>query len=221
MSETNVFFSTTDVSDVAQKLQQVTAEYEALFGNLSKQIYTSIAHLDNPSDEIAVTLQYVNDAAQAFRQNFGDNSKIACSKGCHHCCHFPIHVPHQTISDISHHLTSTLTPAELSVLTDKLEKNIAARQAPLFRAPCPFLDEENACSIYHHRPLSCRWFSSPDAQICEQSVQDGRDIQQHPVQSRIYQAASDALLAKQKKLTGSKQQLPFIPALLEALQQEN
>ncbi|WP_415882373.1 YkgJ family cysteine cluster protein [Neptuniibacter sp. QD34_54] len=218
MPETDVFFSTADVTDVAQKLQQVTAEYEALFGNLSKQIYSSIDHLDHPSDEIAVTLQYVNDASQAFRQNFGDNSKIACSKGCHHCCHFPIQVPQQTISDISHHLKSTLAPAELAELTDKLEQNIAARQAPLFRAPCPFLDEEGACSIYHHRPLSCRWFSSPDAHICEQSVHDGRDIQQHPVQSRIYQAASDAVLAKQKKLTGSDQQLPFIPALLEALQ---
>ncbi|WP_415889252.1 YkgJ family cysteine cluster protein [Neptuniibacter sp. SY11_33] len=218
MSETDVFFSTADVTGVAQKLQQVTAEYEALFGNLSKQIYTSINHLDNPSDQIAVTLQYVNDASQAFRQNFGDNSTVACSKGCHHCCNFPIQVPQQTISDISHHLKSTLPPTELAELTDKLVQNIAARQAPLFRAPCPFLDKENACSIYHHRPLSCRWFSSPDAHVCELSVLDGRDIQQHPVQSRIYQAASDALLAKQKTLTGSDQQLPFIPTLLEALQ---
>ncbi|WP_415902005.1 hypothetical protein ACMXYR_13605 [Neptuniibacter sp. QD29_5] len=41
------------------------------------------------------------------------------------------------------------------------------------------------------------------------------------MQSRIYRAASDALLAKQKKLTGSDQQLAFIPALLEALKQTN
>ena len=217
MPETEVFFSTADVNHVAQKLQQVTAEYEALFANLSKQISASIAPLEQPSAEIAMTLQYVQDAIWVFNNNFGDNNPVACGKGCHHCCHFPIQVPQQTIADISAHLSQTLAAEELAELIIKLQHNISARVAPLFRAPCPFLDEENACSIYHHRPLSCRWFSSPDAQVCEQSVADGRSIQQHPVQSRIYQAASDALLAKQKRLTGSDQQLPFIPALLTAL----
>lgn len=217
MSEPDVFFSTADVSHVAEKLQQVTAEYESLFGNLSKQIYISIAALDNPTDEIAVALQYINDASQAFTQNFGNNHSVACGKGCHHCCHFPITVPQQTITDISQHIIGTHSKEDIEVLKGRLEQNITARKAPLYRAPCPFLDSENACSIYAHRPLSCRWFSSPDANVCEQSLNDGQDIQQHPVQSRIYQAASDALLAKQKARTGSDQQLPFIPSLLEAL----
>lgn len=103
----DIFFSTADVSHVAEKLQHVTAEYESLFGNLSKQIHISIAALDNPSDEIAVALQYINDASQAFTQNFGNNNSVACGKGCHHCCHFPITEPQQTVADVSTQLTQT------------------------------------------------------------------------------------------------------------------
>ncbi|EAR63109.1 YkgJ family cysteine cluster protein [Neptuniibacter caesariensis] len=217
MSEQEVFFSTTDVAEVAEKLRSVTAEYEELFNRLCKQIYVSIETQASASDQVAITLQYVEDALQAFSQNFPDNSHLACGKGCSHCCHFPIETPTQVITDITQYLLDTRSGSELAALKAKLQVNIQQRVPPLNRAPCPFLDEDNACTIYLKRPLSCRWFSSPDARLCEQSVKDGRNIGQHPVQSRIYQAASTALLAEQKKRTGSDQQVAFIPALLTEL----
>lgn len=217
MTKQDVFFSTADVAEVAEKLRSVTTEYEDLFNRLCKQIYTQIEQQETTSDQVALTLQYVEDALQAFAQNFPDNTAVACGKGCSHCCHFPIETPTQVIEDIAAYLKDTRSNQELDELKKTLAANIEQRLPPLFRAPCPFLDDENACSIYPKRPLSCRWFSSPDARLCEKSVQDGRAINQHPVQSRIYQAASTALLAEQKKRTGSEQQVAFIPALLDFL----
>ncbi|WP_286236899.1 YkgJ family cysteine cluster protein [Neptuniibacter halophilus] len=218
MPDKQVFFSTADVADVASRLQQVTADYEALFENLGKQIYSTIESLDNPSDQLAVTWQYIEDARLAFTQHFPDNSKIACREGCSHCCSFPIQTPHQAIQDIATHLRNSLSDGSLKQLCDKLRDNIARRQPPLFRAPCPFLDQNQRCTIYAHRPLSCRWFSSPDAALCEQSVRSGQSIPQNPLQSRIFQAANAALLAQQKRQTGTDQQLEFIPALLAELE---
>jgi Fe-S-cluster containining protein len=217
MSENNLFFSTGDVALVAEKIRVASKAYEDLFTNLGTQIYTAIRPLENPSDKVSVSLQYIADATVAFEQNFPSNHAVACSKGCHHCCYFPIETSQQVVDDIADYIHQHFTDAEIQHLKTKLAENIAARQPPLFRAACPFLDENKACSIYPKRPLACRWFSSPNADSCEQSVTDGRQIDQHPVKSRIYQAASTALLADQKVLTGSDQQLAFIPALANLL----
>jgi Fe-S-cluster containining protein len=213
-----VFFSTGDVAVVASNIHAANIEYEALFTNLGTQIFVSVTNTNTPSDKFAVALQYITDAIVAFEQNFPGNSKLACEKGCHHCCHFPIETSQQVVDAIASHLTSTLDQADLEILKIKLAANINARSAPLFRAACPFLDNQHACSIYHKRPLACRWFSSNNASNCAQSVIDGRSIQQHPIHTRIYQAATTALLADQKEQTGSDQQLAFIPAIAKALQ---
>jgi len=216
MSQT-VFFSTGDVESVANKLASVTAEYEELFNRLCKQIYTEIAPLTSSSEQVAVALDYVEQSLTAFATHFPDNARVDCAKGCSHCCHFPIETPSQVVEDIFGYLLETRTAEQLESLREAFKHNIAQRQAPLNRAPCPFLAVDNSCSIYHKRPLSCRWFSSPSAGLCQQSLVDGRNIDQHPVQSRIYQAASTALLADQQARTGSAQQLSFIPALLALL----
>lgn len=217
MSEPEVFFTTADVSAAAERLKQVTAEYEELFNNLCKQIFISIKEADSPSAEVAVTLQYIQDSIQAFEQNFPSQYKAACGKGCAQCCHFPIDTTPQVVEDIALYLEANRSKEELEELKLKLQDNIAARQPPLFRALCPFLSEEHACSIYEKRPLACRWFLSPDANLCAQSVVSGQNITQHPVHSRIYEAASTALLAAEQRRSGSALQVKFIPALLGRL----
>jgi len=212
-----VFFSTSDVAVVATQLRAANTEYEALFSNLGTQIYSTIRRTASAADKYSITLQYITDAITAFGQSFPDNQKLACNKGCHYCCYFPIDTSQQVIDNLVTHLKNNYCEDEIETLKEALRENITARKAPLYRAPCPFLDSANACSIYHLRPLSCRWFSSPDATLCEQSISDGRAIQQHPIHTRIYQAASTALLADQKNATGSDQQLAFIPTLLAQL----
>ncbi len=212
-----VFFSTSDVAVVATQLRAANTEYEALFSNLGTQIYSTIRHTASAADKYSITLQYITDAITAFGQSFPDNHKLACDKGCHHCCYFPIDTSQQVIDSLVLHLKSNYCENEIETLKGALRENTTARKAPLYRAPCPFLDAANACTIYHQRPLSCRWFSSPDAALCEQSISDGRAIQQLPIHTRIYQAASTALLADQKNATGSDQQLAFIPTLLAQL----
>ena len=217
MSEQKTFFSTADVAIVAEKIRDASHEYEALFTHLGTQIYSVIEPLENPSDKVDLTLQYIADAEIAFEKSFPTNQTIACQKGCHHCCYFPIQTSQQVVDDIVDYIHHHFSDDKIQQLKAKLIDDIASRQPPLYRAACPFLDENNACSIYSKRPLACRWFSSPDAQNCEKSVKDGRNIDQHPVKSRIYQAANTSLLADQKRLTDSDEELAFIPAILAAL----
>lgn len=217
MSQTEVFFSTADVASVAEQISAATTGYEALFINLGKQIVTTIEPIEDPSDQLAVALQYTKDALIAFQQNFPDNNQIDCKKGCAHCCSFPIETPPQVITDIALFLKQHYSESALDNLKKKLAINISQRQAPLFRAPCPFLDEQNGCTIYEKRPLSCRCFTSPNAELCRLSLDDGRNISQHPVHYRIYQAATAALQTNLKNRGEAYEQIAFIPALLEEL----
>ena len=217
MPNKDVFFTTSDVTEVAKRLTEVTADYEALFNNLCKQIFTTIKDLPTATDEVAVTLQYVKDASLAFTNNFPDQYSPACGKGCGHCCNFPIDAPPQVVEDIATYLESTYSQDGLEELKHKLISNIEQRKPPHFRAPCPFLDESQSCSIYEKRPLACRWFMSPDVNLCIQSVESGQNIPQHPVHSRIYEAAATALLAVEQKRSEQGLQVKFIPSLLERL----
>lgn len=76
---------------------------------------------------------------------------VACKKGCSSCCHMNVSV----------------TKAEADRLAKAVGKSaailaVAPRHDPgeFAGVPCPFLDEQGACSAYADRPLSCRKHSS-------------------------------------------------------------
>jgi Fe-S-cluster containining protein len=90
--------------------------------------------------------------AEAIRMEAGKGSKLACTKGCAHCC--------------STHTTIPVYPLELVGLswyvTEKLagsERNIIKAQLRNYQesAPCPFL-VAGACAVHPLRPVSCRQF---------------------------------------------------------------
>ncbi len=221
MSGSQKYFGEAHVRRVAEKMNEVGRQYEQLFGNLGTQIYTDIVGLKEPAEIMAVCIGHIDVAVSAFRKHFPDPSVIACAKGCCHCCSFPIECPPQVIADIARYLEQHLPAPDLERFRLKLARDIAERKPPLNRGRCPFLDEENACSIYDKRPLACRWFTSPDAKLCELSVEDGRNITQHPILHRIYQAATTALTTAQQQHGLPSGQVPFIPSLLEALENED
>ncbi len=199
-------------------MQEVSTQYEQLFTNLAARMYNDIAELMDASEAMAVCLDHVDRAILAFGNHFPDTTVIACKKGCHYCCFFPIQSPPQEVVAIARHLISTFSSNEQALLREQLTADIARRTGPLQRGQCPFLDEAKACSIYQERPLACRWFTSPDANICKQSVKDGRNIPQHPIHNRIYEAAVASLLAAAKKQGRFHEQVPFIASLLKALE---
>ena len=120
--------------------------------------------------------------------------------------------------DIARYLRSKESAVNLDMLRCKLAQDMKDRKPPLYRAKCPFLNDENLCTIYEKRPLACQCFTSPDPAQCEQSVADGRDISQHLLHHRIYQVATTMLLACAKKQGRPHDQGLFIPSLLSILE---
>lgn len=201
-------------------MNEVGRQYEKLFADLGTQMFTDMVDLNDASEMMAVCSRHIEQALSAFGQYFPDASVVACTKGCHHCCSFPIECPPQVVIDIARYLRSTRSAADLNILRRNLLNDINDRKLPLNRAQCLFLDSEKMCSIYEKRPLSCQWFTSPDAAICEKSVVDGRNISQHPVRHRIYQVATTVLLACAKKQGRSHEQVLFVQSLLSVLEIE-
>ena len=221
MKESLIYFSTARVQEVAQKMKQVGRQYEQLFTYLGRQMFADMADLDDASEMTAVCTRHVEQALSAFGNNFPDVSPVACTKGCCHCCFFPVECPPQVVIDIARHLRAKESAANLSLLRHKLDQDMKDRKPPLYRAKCPFLNAENLSAIYEKRPLACQCFTSPASAQCEQSVADGRDISQHPLRHRIYQVATTMLLACAKKQGRAHDQVMFIPALLSILEIED
>jgi hypothetical protein len=221
MSDTKLVFSPAHVSKVAEEMKSVSQAYEALFSDLGAQILKDINPLSHPSGQVDVTLTHIESALEAFSQHFPSNTPVACKKGCGHCCVYPVKTPIQMISYIAQHLKESLDKEQMTLLKYKMRVNIEQRQPPLYRAKCPFLDEDSACTIYEYRPLACRLFTSPDVQLCLKSVADGSNVSQQPIRYRIYEAATVALQADQKKQDKPYEQVDFIPALLAELTDTN
>ncbi|MFH2093147.1 MAG: YkgJ family cysteine cluster protein [Pseudomonadota bacterium] len=218
MGESQVYFSEAHVEQVAKKIKEISKLYEQLFADFGAQLFSDIADLSDASKIMQVCVSHIETAVLAFGRHFPDSSVIACTRGCCHCCSFPIECPPQVVVDVARHIRNTWSFEDQHLLRQKLTHDMSARQLPFNRAPCPLLDKDRLCSIYEKRPLSCRWFTSPDAALCEKSVQDGSNITQHPVGHRIYQVATTMLLACEKKQGRPYVQVPFVSSLLEILE---
>lgn len=205
------------VGRVARQMNEVSRHYEQLFTDFGIRVFQDIDGLDNASQIMAVCRRHIDEALAAFETHFPDGSDIACAKGCHHCCFFPIECPPQVSIDIADHVMNTFSDSACHELIQKLVRDVEMRQPPFNRFPCPFLGPEHFCSIYDKRPLSCRWFTSPDAALCEKSLKDNSQIPQHTIRQRIFQAATTMLLAHEKKRGRQPVQVAFVPALLENL----
>lgn len=76
---------------------------------------------------------------------------VACGKGCASCCHMNVSMT----SAEAERLGSAIGRVPLPVL-----QPIAHPVETFAGVPCPFLDGQGVCSVYEHRPLSCRKHAS-------------------------------------------------------------
>ena len=217
MSDSKPCFSELHIIRVAEKMQEISRDYEQLFTDFGAQLLSEIERLDDIPEIMDLCIERTEQTLAVFQKHFPVSTVIACRKGCHHCCAFAVECPPQVVLDIAHHIKSSMSQEDQQLLRGKLERNIAERKPPLNRAACPFLDTQHACSIYKKRPLACRSFSSPNAAVCAQSVTDGRNISQHPLLHRLYSAVTTALLRYAEQRGQYHEQVLFIPALLAAL----
>ena len=211
----------TEVEKVAHQMRQVGMEYDKLFDNFGIKLYEKLSTIDDSSKQVEYVNQQLDEILEAFNISFPNKAAIACEAKCSHCCSFPVHCPPQTIEYIARHIETNFSKEEINNLIVAFHKNIKDRKAPYYRAVCPFLDEENFCTIYEQRPLVCRWFTSPDSTLCERSVYSGEPITQQQTQHRIYQLANSALALTAKDKENENVQVEFIPAILKRLNQSN
>lgn len=99
-------------------------------------------------------------------------SRIACAKGCSHCCHANVEVT----------IVEAIAVAE-RVATDQALSDAILATAPKvdgmppwmrydLRIPCPLL-RDGACSIYDVRPRVCRAHVSYHVALCEEVLTSG------------------------------------------------
>lgn len=89
----------------------------------------------------------------------GDDT--ACRKGCSHCCHIAVAIPHIEADEIAE---------RIGVPRQTVPHTYKFKDFPYgYSRPCTFLNEKGLCSIYEHRPMACRTHYSlaPDASMCE------------------------------------------------------
>lgn len=98
--------------------------------------------------------------------------QAACAPGCSYCCHRIVEATLPEVIAIAQHVARSFSTAERNALQERTGLYQTAmvqhnkQGFGKFREPCPFLVED-MCSVYEHRPLSCRGLFSTDALLCE------------------------------------------------------
>jgi Fe-S-cluster containining protein len=97
---------------------------------------------------------------------------VACTAGCHYCCHLRVEVRPYEAFFLAAHVRSSTGEAAQQALLAKLDANLA-RIAPLtpqqhIRAgiPCALLDDQGRCGVYAARPAACRKYYSTAVDTC-------------------------------------------------------
>jgi Fe-S-cluster containining protein len=150
---------------------------EAVFNTLN-EILKSLSGRETITKEEGLDLisriyEVLTPALQQIQRN------APCKKGCNACCHIRVDV-----SDIEkEYILVSLNSQQKKLIKSNIKKNQKneANRQELIRSgetkhtligkPCPFLDEEGACSIYETRPFACRkWFVLCDPAKCDDST---------------------------------------------------
>jgi Fe-S-cluster containining protein len=92
-----------------------------------------------------------------FEQDISEFKGLAvCQIGCADCCINVGSIDITTLEGIIIYQRTSLLPKPLKIeIKEKLIQNKMEKEANRF-ARCPFLKEDNTCSIYDIRPFSCR-----------------------------------------------------------------
>lgn len=118
------------------------------------------------------TSKYVGQLLQLAPQG-----ALACRAACSHCCYQRVGVTAPEALAIVAHLKQTLDEAALFRVKQKVrlahEKthHLSAEQRLSPELPCPLLDNQ-MCSVYEVRPLSCRGVHSLDEAVCASKLYD-------------------------------------------------
>ena len=206
---------------------EASRRYEQMFADFRTELDRALDAADTLADAAGATMAILEQASNLLRQSFPNPHPRACRDQCSACCHLFVSVPPGVTDLIAAHITATFTAPRIDALKDRLRS--AATDIEQYtktadvRVRCPLLDEQDRCSIYAIRPLTCRAFTSANAGLCHamvfgDSAQQSTRIDQDPGHYRLHIAATEALqnLATRRGLNGRQE--GFVHALLDRLE---
>ena len=102
--------------------------------------------------------------------------EIDCRGECSYCCHLFTGASAPEIFAIADEVRSTRSESQIIDILDRCKPLVGKRVTDRTgqKLPCPLL-ENNLCSVYEARPLSCRRYTSASASDCEAVFEGVRD----------------------------------------------
>jgi hypothetical protein len=143
------------VSSIDQGLQPLVA--------LTRMLYRKIRQCQK-SASVYSLISYIYLVLSKTRRS--QASRIACAKGCSHCCHGWVSARAPEIFYLAAHIRSRVTPPMSQVAAHAAAIPFADREKTV--TPCALL-KGCICSAYSARPLNCRISVSLDSVACREA----------------------------------------------------
>lgn len=149
---------------IAQRVQGLPARLEVKLAPLhgvSRSAEVRMLQQASRAGTTAQRIQWLRRAADAGTQ---EPAKLAaCRRGCNHCCHQAVVITKAEAQQISKETGIPLNPlaGRFGAATKDLKLAQEGLSKEAFGRACVFL-KDGGCSIYAHRPLTCRWHLNMD-----------------------------------------------------------
>ncbi len=140
-------------------------------GGDSRRVEAQIRHLvglfrsdrsASPSSDVMAHILGIFDKTTPV----STNAKVACKRGCAHCCYQRVTILAPEAFAIANYIRSDKDKIAAIIQTHQQTKGLSEEQRRHARVPCPLLNEAAACSIYAMRPTGCRGAMSLDVNAC-------------------------------------------------------
>lgn len=130
--------------------------------------------------------QYIDEFLHLFvNQILSRDGEIECHKGCAYCCSNAVFIlPHEAyyiMEYIKDHFTPDVIDLFAKRIKEKANKteNMDMKTLLEYKYPCVFL-QNNACSVYEARPMSCRIYLSKSIETCKNEYNDPANENEYP-----------------------------------------
>lgn len=205
---------------------EASRRYDEMFQTFRRVLEDALDAQPTMTDAARVAMSMVDTASRAIQSNFPNPQHRDCCDQCSACCNLFVSVPPGVTGLIADHIRKTFTPEQQADLLQRLvnaavtiEQSTATAEV---RVRCPLLGDDNRCTIYEIRPLSCRAFTSSDARKCHRMVfgtpeERTTTIDQDPGHYRLHIEATDALQQAAARRNLNPRQKGFVHALLDQL----
>jgi len=104
-----------------------------------------------------------------FKRDRKRARRVACKRGCAHCCHVQVDITEAEARLIVRALRDngeSISPAGIEHMRAQRDGDFDSMSVEQRR--CVFLNSANECSVYEHRPMACRkYFALDNAAQCE------------------------------------------------------